>query len=127
MSNIKINASDVFEEIHQLFTKYEKALSDNDVSILKTLFWHNKETTRIGMSENLYGYDDIIRYCESRKHGLSKDVRHLQILTLDENTAVTNVEYARAGTDKIGRQSQTWYKFPEGWKIISAHVSWMAS
>jgi hypothetical protein len=24
---------------------------------------------------------------------------------------------------KIGRQMQTWWDFPEGWRIVAAHVS----
>jgi hypothetical protein len=24
---------------------------------------------------------------------------------------------------KIGRQSQTWARFPEGWRVVAAHVS----
>jgi len=27
---------------------------------------------------------------------------------------------------KIGRQSQSWVKFPEGWRVVSAHVSVIA-
>ena len=29
----------------------------------------------------------------------------------------------RPGTDVTGRQSQTWVRMPEGWRIVSAHVS----
>jgi hypothetical protein len=31
------------------------------------------------------------------------------------------------GRDLIGRQSQTWVRFPDlGWKVVSAHVSTMS-
>jgi hypothetical protein len=26
---------------------------------------------------------------------------------------------------RIGRQMQTWVKFPEGWRVVAAHVSLM--
>lgn len=120
-----INQSDVYAEVEQVFERYEKALSNNDVDTLAALFWNNQETIRFGMNENLYGYKNIIDFCKTRKNGLSKNVRYLQIMTLGKDTAVTNIEYGRQGTDKIGRQSQTWHKFPEGWRIVSAHVSWM--
>jgi Protein of unknown function (DUF3225) len=29
------------------------------------------------------------------------------------------------GRDQIGRQSQTWVRFPQGWKVVSAHVSYI--
>jgi hypothetical protein len=35
-----------------------------------------------------------------------------------------NLEFKVRGLDLIGRQSQTWVRFPDvGWKVISAHVS----
>ncbi|MDO9060019.1 MAG: DUF3225 domain-containing protein, partial [Bradyrhizobium sp.] len=27
------------------------------------------------------------------------------------------------GGGRVGRQMQTWVRFPEGWKIVAAHVS----
>jgi hypothetical protein len=36
---------------------------------------------------------------------------------------VANVEYVPRGSDRVGRQSQTWMRTPDGWKIVSAHVS----
>jgi hypothetical protein len=34
-----------------------------------------------------------------------------------------NLEYKVRGEDRIGRQTQTWVRFAEGWKVINAHVS----
>jgi hypothetical protein len=35
-------------------------------------------------------------------------------------------EFQRDGSTKTGRQSQTWVRFPEGWRVVAAHVSLMA-
>ena len=39
-----------------------------------------------------------------------------------------NLEFKVRGQDAIGRQSQTWVRFPgRGWKVVSAHVSAMSA
>ena len=37
--------------------------------------------------------------------------------------AVANAVFRREGVEQIGRQSQMWVKFEDGWKVVSAHVS----
>ena len=50
----------------------------------------------------------------------------LEILTLCRDLA--NLEFKVRGQDVIGRQSQTWVRFPGlGWKVVSAHVSAMSA
>jgi hypothetical protein len=50
----------------------------------------------------------------------------LEILTLGRDLATVNLEFKMRGRDLIGRQSQTWVRFPElGWKVVAAHVSTM--
>jgi hypothetical protein len=34
--------------------------------------------------------------------------------------------YRDALPGKVGRQMQTWVRFPEGWRIVAAHVSIIA-
>ncbi|MEM8581565.1 MAG: AtzH-like domain-containing protein, partial [Pseudomonadota bacterium] len=34
-------------------------------------------------------------------------------------------EFRRPGVEKTGRQSQTWVRLPEGWRIAAAHVSFV--
>jgi hypothetical protein len=50
--------------------------------------------------------------------------RRLEILTLGDSFATVNLEFKVRGQDEVGRQSQTWVKFPDlGWKVVAAHVS----
>jgi len=49
-----------------------------------------------------------------------------RITTYGERFATTHVEFQRVGSERIGRQTQTWLKLPEGWRVVSAHVSLMA-
>jgi hypothetical protein len=41
--------------------------------------------------------------------------------------AIVNIEYQRPGSDAIGRQSQTWARMPEGWRIVAVHVGLLAA
>ena len=39
-------------------------------------------------------------------------------------TAVASTLFYREGAKgRVGRQMQTWVRFPEGWRIVAAHVS----
>jgi Protein of unknown function (DUF3225) len=45
------------------------------------------------------------------------------ITTYGTEFATANTEFQREGSAKSGRQSQTWMRTPEGWRVVSAHVS----
>jgi hypothetical protein len=126
MEDYSPNIPDVVEEIRALFERYEKALIDKDVDILDNTFWNSPHTVRYAMAEHGYGFDEIHRHRVNRKPGPgTKEKRiRLEILTLGRNFASTNLEFKVRGNDLIGRQSQTWIRFPDiGWKVVGAHVS----
>ena len=126
MEDFSPNIPEVVEEIRALFERYEKALIDKDVDILDNTFWNSPHTVRYAMAEHGYGFDEIHRHRVNRKPGPgTKEKRiRLEILTLGRNFASTNLEFKVRGNDLIGRQSQTWIRFPDiGWKVVGAHVS----
>jgi hypothetical protein len=46
------------------------------------------------------------------------------ITTYGRDFAVTpTLTYRSNQPGKVGRQMQTWVKFPEGWKVVAAHMS----
>jgi AtzH-like len=47
------------------------------------------------------------------------------ITTFGRHLATANTEYHRVESGRHGRQSQTWVRMPEGWRVVSAHVSFM--
>jgi hypothetical protein len=74
--------------------------------------------------ERLYGHAEIAAF--RRQRGAIDQRRTLQnqrITTFGREFGVTTTEYRPAGSDEIGRQSQTWIRTDHGWKIVSAHVS----
>ncbi len=120
------NLPDVLAEVTAQFTRYEQALVTNDVAVLDELFWNSPLTLRYGVTENLYGYDEIAAFRAARpSKGLTREVRRTVITTYGRDFATTNIEFQRIGADRPGRQSQTWVRTDQGWRIVSAHVSLM--
>jgi hypothetical protein len=108
------------------FYRYEQALISNDVAVLDELFWADARTVRYGASENLYGIEEIRAFRNTRSpQGLERLLQNTTITTYGDDMAVASTEFTREGSDKIGRQMQTWVKFPYGWRIVAAHVSMM--
>ncbi len=124
---IEVNIPDVLAEVAAAFERYEVALVNNDVAVLDELFWNSPHTLRYGATENLYGYDEIREFRASRPSaGLSRTLGRTVITTYGRAFATANTEFYRAGSDRVGRQSQTWVLTPEGWRVVAAHVSLMA-
>ena len=121
-----IDIPEVKAELEAVFARYETALVTNDVPVLDELFWHDKNTVRLGAGENLYGIDEIRAFRAARPSaGLQRTLRHTVITTFGEDYAVCSTEFTREGTERIGRQQQTWVRFAYGWRIVAAQVSLM--
>ena len=121
-----LNLPEVVEEVRQLFERYETALVEKDVDALDDTFWRSPYTIRYALHENGYGFDEIHKHRVNRPAGAGIKERRLrlEILTLGHDFATVNLEFKVTGRELIGRQSQTWVRFPEdGWKVVAAHVS----
>ena len=112
-------------EVAAAFAAYEAALVSNDVPTLEALFHDDPRTIRYGGAENLYGMAAIRAFRRARPaEGLARNLKDTVITTYGRNTGVAMTLFTRAGAPgRIGRQSQTWIRFPEGWKVVAAHVS----
>jgi hypothetical protein len=124
---MQINLPDVVAEVSAQFDRYEKALTGNDVTVLDELFWDSPRTLRYGATENLYGMEAIraIRVGRSTQ-GLARTLLKVVITTYGRDFATANAEFQRNGSAKTGRQSQTWLRTPQGWRVVAAHVSLLA-
>lgn len=119
-----INLPDVLAEVESACARYEQALVSNDVAVLDELFWNSPHTLRYGVTENLHGYDAIRAFRAARPaQGLARTVLNSVITTYGRDVATANIEFQRAGSSATGRQSQTWLRLPEGWRVVAAHVS----
>lgn len=128
MSDFTPNLPDIVAEVSALFEAYEQALIDKNVDVLDATFWNSPHTIRYALHENGYGFAEIHGHRVARPPGpgiKEKRIR-LEILTLGRDIATVNLEFKVRGRDLVGRQSQSWVRFPDlGWKVISAHVSTM--
>jgi hypothetical protein len=122
---MQVDLPDVVAEVTEQFARYEKALVSNDVVVLDALFRPDSRTLRYGSGENLYGYDAIMAFRAARSPaGLMRRTAGTVITTYGRDTAVASTLFYRdSAPGKVGRQMQTWVRFPEGWKIVAAHVS----
>jgi hypothetical protein len=124
---MEIDLPDVVAEVSAAFDRYEKALVTNDVPMLDELFRDDPRTVRYGATEILYGYDEIKSFRAARSPvALGRKISRTVITTFGRGFAVASTLYERpTAPGKIGRQTQTWVKFPEGWRVVVGHVSLM--
>ena len=124
---MEIDLPEVVAEVKAAFERYEKALVSNDVPVLDELFHDDPRTVRYGATEILYGYDQIKSFRAARSPvALGRKLSRTIITTFGRDFAVASTLYERpSAPGKIGRQTQTWVKFPEGWRVVVGHVSLM--
>jgi hypothetical protein len=120
-----VDLPDVLAEVTEQFARYEAALVSNDIAVLDELFRPDERSLRYGVGENLYGYDEIVAFRAARSPiGLGRKTARTLITTYGRDTAVASTLFCRESLPgKVGRQMQTWIRFPEGWRIVAAHVS----
>jgi hypothetical protein len=122
---MEVDLPDVLAEVMAQFARYEQALVTNDVAVLDELFRADPRTLRYGIGENLYGYDAIMAFRAARSPvGLMRKTAQTVITSYGRDAAVASTLFYRETLPgRVGRQMQTWVRFPEGWKIVAAHVS----
>ena len=120
-----INDPIAFAEVKAVFARYENALINNNIEVLDELFWQSPSTIRYGIGESLYGVDEILAFRKGRPPiGLARDLSRTVLTTYGKDFATASTLFHRSSMPgKTGRQMQTWVRFPEGWKVVAAHVS----
>ena len=122
---MEIDLPEVVAEVRQAYERYEQALVTNDVATLDILFRKDERTIRYGIAENLYGYQEVAAFRAARSPmNLMRRRTRTVITTYGRDFAVASTLFHRASLPvKVGRQMQTWVRFPEGWRVVAAHVS----
>ena len=121
---MEVNLPEVVAEVRAVFEAYEEALVANDAELLDGAFWSSQLTVRYGVNECLYGAEAIAAWRRTapllppgRKTGPT------MISTFGTDTACVSTEFRNEARPILGRQSQTWVRFPEGWRIVHDHTS----
>ena len=119
-----INLPDVHAEVSAVFARYEDALVSNKTDVLDELFWPSEQTVRYGVAENLIGIASIRAFRIARpSSGLARSLQRTVITTYGRDFATAMTEFRRESSTQVGRQSQTWVRLPQGWRVVAAHVS----
>ncbi len=122
----EVNLPEVLAELQALYPRYEQALVSNDVETLTAMFWSSSRVMRFGVTENLYGSEELEAFRQSRPAAnLARTITRLEIVSFGYDFGSITLEFERqsaTGTTR-GRQSQVWVRFPQGWRIVAAHVS----
>jgi hypothetical protein len=119
-----INLPDVLAEMTAVFARYEDALVNNRLDVLDEMFWNSLHTVRYGATENLIGIDAIRAFRAARPAvGLARRLSNTVITTFGRDFATAMTEFRRDGSSRHGRQSQTWVRMTDGWRVVAAHVS----
>jgi len=122
---MEIDLPEVVAEVRRAFERYEQALVTNDVPVLDEIFRDDPLTIRYGVAEILYGHDEIKAFRGARSPvGLARTISRTVITTYGRDFAVASTLFHRPTMPgKVGRQMQTWVRFPDGWHVVAAHVS----
>jgi hypothetical protein len=123
---MRVNDPETTVELEVLYRQYEMALMNNDAETLTGMFWASPHAMRFGIAENLYGIAEIAAFRKGRSPAnLARTVKRMDIVTFGRDFGSITLEFERHVDGEIvrGRQSQVWVRLPEGWRIVSAHVS----
>jgi hypothetical protein len=121
---VEVNLPEIVAEVTAQFERYEAAFLANDVDELDELFWNDPLAVRYGAGENLYSHAAIARFRGQRAvDDLEREILYSVVTTFGDDLGVTSAEFRRTRSGVTGRQSQTWVRTDDGWRIVTAHVS----
>jgi hypothetical protein len=122
---VEVDLPEVVAEVRAAFERYETALVTNDVATLDELFRQDRRTIRYGIAENLYGHEEVAAFRAGRAPiNLMRTRSRTVITTYGRDFAVASTLFHRDNMHgRVGRQMQSWVRFPEGWRVVAAHVS----
>jgi hypothetical protein len=123
---VQVDIPEVRAELERVFADYERALVANDVEALVAFFRDAPETVRYGVADAQYGFEELAAFRRSQAQATPpRELRRTVVTTFGTDFGVASTEFVPDGTQTVGRQSQTWLRTADGWRIVSAHVSWI--
>jgi ketosteroid isomerase-like protein len=120
---VEIDNPVLLAQVTAAFHAYERALMADDVPAMDALFHDAPSTNRYGVGEVLYGIEAIREFRKGRGGSPQRTLGKVAITVYGDCFATADAEFFREGSDRRGRQTQSWVRFADGWNVVSAHVS----
>lgn len=123
-TNLEIDLPEVVAEVKEAFDRYNDAINSGNIAVLNETFRNDERTIRYGQA-NQYGYKEIVAFrAAARPQNPPRTLSRTVITTYGRDFAVASTLTHHANRpSKVGRQMQTWVRFPEGWRVVAAQVS----
>ncbi|HEY3941728.1 MAG TPA: oxalurate catabolism protein HpxZ [Acidimicrobiales bacterium] len=122
--SLPVDRRPVLDEVTAAFEAYEAALVADDTAVLNELFWESPRVVRFGIADAQRGHAELARWRAAQPPVPSgRALARTSVVAFGDDLAVVTTEFSYPGRPAVGRQSQTWVRMSEGWRIVSAHVS----
>jgi Protein of unknown function (DUF3225) len=119
-----LDRPEVVAGVRAAFDLYEQALAEGDVAVLTELFWDDERCVRFGVADRQQGAAEIAAWRAAHPSvPAGRRLSGTRVLAVDDRTAVVTTLFGYPDGAVEGRQSQTWVRFAQGWRIVAAHVS----
>jgi len=122
--NKELNLPHVVAELESLHVQYEAALVAKDLDALSGYFVDNDAVIRFGIADVERGAAALAAFRAAQPPPPpGRTLFETEVAAYGEDVAVVTTLFRYPGRTKVGRQSQTWVRLDEGWRIVHAHVS----
>jgi len=116
-------ASDI-DEVTALSVAYEAALRRNDIEAMNGVFGNDPHVLRFGIADMQYGYDEVLAWRASATPvDPARTMLSRHVVALADGVVAVDIMFSDTDSNRLGRQSQTWVRLEDGWRITRAHVS----
>lgn len=124
-AGLAIDLPEIVAEVKAAYDRYNDAVNTGNIAVMNSTFRNDPRTLRYGQAENLYGYKEIEGFrAAAQPLNPPRTLAKTVITTYGRDYAVASTLTYRANLPgKVGRQMQTWVRFPDGWHVVAAHVS----
>ena len=121
-----VDRPEVVLEVEAAFERYEAALVEGDLPVLGELFWDDARTERVGPESRQHGAAEVRAHRASLpRQTVPRRLVDTVVTTFGDDVAcVTTTFVPLDAALPAGRQSQTWVRFADGWRVVAAHVSY---
>ena len=120
----EVNLPEVVDEVRAEFERYELALVGRDLTAMGSSFASSPEIVRFGIADSQHGPEELAQWRANQPPlPPGRLLTETRVATYGRDVSVVTTLFSYPGRPMTGRQSQTWLRLEDGWRIVHAHVS----